>query len=132
MADHIAVGEVAHIQAAAALVHAGHELVLDLHSAHLRDEVVGRVLLRGGYEHALLALVLLLHAAIQEEGDVRVFLRLGHAELLYAEAGDVLAYRAVQVLGRESDGQGERRVVLRGADVGELQLLAACRPGGSR
>src|SRR3546814_11952065 len=57
-------------------------------------------------------------AAAEEEGDVRVLLGLGDAQLLQAGLCRQFAERVAQVVGREGDGRGQLRVVLGQADIG--------------
>ena len=133
VADHVTVGEVADDDGILVGGNGLDELVGDLGGAHLRDQVVGRELLRGRHQAAVFALELLFHAAVEEEGDVGVLLGLGHAELLEAVLADDVAKGVHQFLGRVSDGQRQGLVVLRGADVAEridgLLALEAVKVG---
>ena len=57
------------------------ELVANLRRTHLRLQIIGGNLLRGGNQHPILAGVRLFHAAVEEEGDVSVLLCLRDAAL---------------------------------------------------
>ncbi len=74
---------------------------------------------------AVFAGVGLLEAAIKEVGDVRVFLRLGQAELLLARGTDDGAEDVVERLRSEDVGRGIFGVVLREGDVVDGGLHAA-------
>src|SRR6185369_644482 len=80
VADHIAVRVIADDRVVLATPDRLDELVGHLARAHLRFEIVGRDL-RRRHEYAVLAGIRLLDAAVEEVGDVRIFLRLGNAQL---------------------------------------------------
>ena len=81
MAHHVGVGEVDDDQVEAVGLDRRHQLVGHFVSRHLGLEIVSRDLGRG-HQDALLAREQALLAAVEEEGDVRVFLGLGDAQLL--------------------------------------------------
>ena len=98
VAHHVAVGVVEDEGVVLAGLHGLHHLVGDLIGAHLGLQIVGGH--SGGLDqNAVLAGVLLLHAAVEEEGDMGVLLRLGDAQLGQALVGDVLAKGVHQALG---------------------------------
>ena len=74
---------------------------------------------------------MLFDAAVEEEGDVRVFLGLGDVALPHGQPGQVLGEHVAHVLGGEGDGEGIVGFVLgHGADgdvarVGEGRFRAA-------
>ena len=90
MADHVGIGEVEHDQIVFAGVDGADRLVGEFRRRHFRLQIVGRDLGRRHHD-AILALVGLLAAAVEEIGDVRVFLGLRHAQLLAAGLGHDLA-----------------------------------------
>ena len=102
------------------------ELVGDLRAAHLRLQVVGGDL-RAGHQDAVLARVRVLAAAAEEEGDVRVLLGLGDAQLREAVVGEHFAERVAQVVGRERDRRRQLRVVLGQADEARQRRAARGR-----
>ena len=100
-----------------------HQTVAHLGSAHLGLQVVGRHL-RGFHQDAVLALVRLLYAAVEEEGHMGVLLRLSQAKLGQAMGSQVLSKSIVKlylVEGYQLVRDG--RIVLRKAYVGQIQLL---------
>ena len=116
VSDHIAVCEVAHDHLVLIALYCLDALFRNGGSTHLGDEVVCRELLRRRDKASLLTLAGLFDAAVEEERDVRVLLGLGNAELLEALCRDNLADRALELLGRIGYRQGQRLVILRGAD----------------
>ena len=122
VADHVTVGKVTDDHVIHTGTDAHHELVLDLDGAHLGDEVVGRKFARRRDEHAILAGILRLRAAVEEERDMCVLFRFRDAQLAQTVCADDLAERVVQLLGRECDRKiGELLVVARRADI--VQVL---------
>ena len=117
--DHVAVGKVADDQGVLVGGDGLHHLVADLLGAHLGHQVIGGELLRGGDQAAVLALGLLFHAAVEEEGHMGVLLGLSHAELLEALGADQIADGVLDDLGGIGDGESQRLVILGGADIGE-------------
>ncbi len=107
MAHHIAVGIIDDDEIELAALDRGDELVGHLRRRHFRLEIVGRDLGRG-HENALFAREGLLLAAVEEIGDMGVFLGLGDAKLMEAGLGRHLAERAGELLGREQ-GRDELR-----------------------
>ena len=87
MTNHVAVREVHDVEISAILVDGGDELLGNLGSAHLGLQIVGSNL-GGSDEHALLALLGLLDATVEEERHVGVLLGLGSVQLLQAIGGD--------------------------------------------
>ena len=90
VSHHVRVGEVGHDQVVFTALDGGDEPVRDLGLGHLGLQVVGRHLGRLRHE-AVLALLGLFLAAVEEEGHVRVFLGLGQAELPQLVLGHPLA-----------------------------------------
>ena len=124
MDDHVAVGEVQDDDVVGAGVDALDAFVADLERAHLGLEVIGRDLRRGD-EHAVLTGVLFLDAAVEEERDMRVLLRLGDAQLRHAELAQILAEPILHGDARPRDGHVRHGcVILRAADVGSRKELA--------
>ena len=92
--------------------------------AHLRLEIVG-CNLRGRDQRTILARVLLLNTAVEEERNVGVLLGLGNAELGHAQIGDIFAERVLQALRLEGNFYARNgSVILRHADVVDLRLYA--------
>ena len=113
VADHVGIGEVDHDQVEFARADRLDELVGHFRSAHLGLEVVG-LDLGGGDQDALLAVEHALLAAVEEEGDVRVLLGLGDAQLLEAGARHRLAQPHLDDFRREQRAQQRiegRRIV---------------------
>ena len=90
VSDHVGVGVVQHDQVIAAGANCFHRPIRQLRRRHLGFEVIGCDLRRRNHD-AVLAAVRLLLAAIEKIGDVRIFLRLGHAQLRAAGVADDLA-----------------------------------------
>ena len=102
MTYHIAVCEVEHYHIVLAALNRGNELVGNLISAHLGLQIVCSY--RGRFnENSVLAVVLLLNAAVEEEGYVSVLLGLGNSELLHTERADVFAHCVNQGLRLKRD-----------------------------
>ena len=96
MTDHIGVGEVEDDEVIEAFLDPIDHLVGERDGAHLGLEVVGGDLGRRSHD-TLLAGVGCLLAAVEEVGDVGVFLRLGHPGLLEAPGGDDLTEQVVHL-----------------------------------
>ena len=94
-----------------ALGHPLHHGVADAGRAHLGREVVRRHVLGRGHQDATLPLERLLPPAVEEEGDVRVLLGLGHVELTAPGARGALGEPLAHVLGLEEDLRGELGLV---------------------
>ena len=88
VAHHVRVGEVDDPEAVVALPPVRGERVGRRPGAHLGLVVVGGDVAWRVDEVALLARVLVLLAAVEEVGDVRVLLRFGHVQLRGALAGE--------------------------------------------
>ena len=84
MAHHVAVGEVQDHHVVGPGVDALDALVAHLIGAHLRLEVIGGHL-GGRHQHPILAGILLLDTAVEEEGDVGILLRLSDPQLGQAQ-----------------------------------------------
>ena len=126
VAHHVAVGEVQNDDVIGAALDALDALGGDQRLGHLRLEVIGGHL-GGGDQAAILAGEHLLHAAVEEEGDMGVLLRLRDAQLGHAQLGDILAEDVVQgLLGVGDDHVGHGRIVGGGAHIvqGEEALFA--------
>ena len=78
--DHVAVGEVQDDQIINVLVDLLQQRIRDQIRAHLRLQVIGRHL-RGGDQDAVFSRIGRFHTTVEEEGDVRIFLRFGDAQL---------------------------------------------------
>ena len=111
-----------------AAIHALDRLNGSRHYTRVADHVtVGKVtddhVIRTGTDaRHILAGILRLRAAVEEERDVRVLFRLRDAQLAQTVCADDLAERVVQLLGRERDRKiGELLVVARRADI--VQVL---------
>ena len=84
MAHHVSVGEVDQAEPVGARRDAVAEQVADAVGAHGRLQVVGGHVARRVDKRPALALAAVLTAAVEEVGDVRVLLRLGHVQLRHA------------------------------------------------
>ena len=100
VAHHVAVGKIDDDPVVLASADGFHELVLHLVCAHFRLEVIGGHL-RTRYEDAVFALEGSLASAVEEEGDVGIFLRLCGVELAQALRCEVFAEGVRHVLLRE-------------------------------
>ena len=101
MADHVGVGEVDDPEAVAVRrASAPAKRRRRRAGAHLRLVVVGRDVARRVDQAALLPLPLLLAAAVEEVGDVRVLLGLGDVQLAARRLGDHLGERRLRPLPR--------------------------------
>ena len=130
VADHIAVCKVQDDHIVLAALNALDALGSDFGGAHLGLQVVGGNL-GAGDDAAILALVGSLHAAVEEEGDVRVLLGLGNAQLGLAVGRQVLAQNVLQLhrgIGHLAVGHGG--IVLSHADVVHLLAAAAALEAG--
>ena len=122
--NHVAVREVHDVEISAILVDCGDELLGNLGSAHLGLQIVGGNL-GGSDEHALLALLGLLDAAVEEERHVSVLLGLGGVQLLQAIGGDNVGQDVLGERLGEGDLDVKRRIVLgHRHKVRKLDLLA--------
>ena len=123
MAHHVAVGEIQDDDIIVPGFDALHAFLTDLRGAHLRLEVIGGHLGRGD-QHPVPTGEDGLTSAVEEEGDVGVFLRLGDAELGHAHFAEVLAQAVVyQYPGERHLHIGHGGVVLRVADIGQGEEL---------
>ena len=121
---HIAVCEVEDNNVVLAGQDALYALLGNGRLAHLRLEIIG-CNLRGRNEGAILARVLLLNAAVEEERNVCVLLGLGNAELGHTQIGDIFTERVLQALRLEGDLHARNSsIILRHADVVDLRLYA--------
>ena len=117
--DHIAVGEVEDDHVILAALDRVDALFGDLVGAHMGLHVVGGDG-RGLDEDAILALILLFNAAVEEESDMCVLLGLGDAQLGQAVVREILAEGVDELLRLEGDVDvGHGRVILRHADIGD-------------
>ena len=121
VADHVAVGEVQNDHVILLGMDCFHQLVRYFIGAHFRLHVVSGNL-RALHQDAVLTVILLFHAAVEEERHMGVFLRLGNAELFEALLGDVLAEGVHQRLRLEGHLHVRHRgVILRHADVSKRE-----------
>src|SRR5699024_417940 len=130
VAHHVAVGVVEDEGVVLAGLHGLHHLVGDLIGAHLGLQIVGGH--SGGlHQNTVLPGVLLLHAAVEEEGDMGVLLRLGDAQLGHTLLGDILAKGVLQRLGLVGHLHvGHGGVVLGHAHIAEgEETLLPLKPG---
>ncbi len=118
MTDHVRIGEVQDDDVVLVLIKPLHELIGHEVGAHLRLLVVGCYLFRGRDQGAILTGERLFPAAVEEEGDVGVFLGLGDAQLGQPCIADHLREDVDQFLGPEGDGKIEGLVVAGHADIG--------------
>ena len=98
--DHVGIGVVQHDQVVSAGVDGRDRLVGQFGRRHLGLQVVGRDLRRRHHD-AILAGIGFLLAAVEEIGDVRIFLGLGHAQLRAPGGADHRAEHVRQIVGRE-------------------------------
>ena len=95
-----------------------HQLVRNLIRAHLRLKIIRRHL-RGVDQNSVLALIRLLNAAVEEEGNMRVLLCLGNSGLCHMVSGQILAERIVKMNLLKSDQLIRNgRIIIREADIG--------------
>ena len=122
MADHVAVGVVADDRIVAARFDRGDQLVGDFERAHLGLEIVGRDFRRRHHD-AVLARIRGLDAAIEEVGDVSVFLGLRDAQLTQAALGDDRAEAVGDRLRCKGNRQGSEllAVARQGDECAELR-----------
>ena len=100
VADHVGIGEVQNDHVVFAGADRLDRLGGEFGRRHLGLQVVGRDLGRRHHD-AVLALVGLLAAAVEEVGDVRIFFRFGHAQLRAAGVGHHLAEDVREALRRK-------------------------------
>ena len=102
MADHIGIGEVCDNHVVFSGFDRLDESVADLRRAHLRLQVISRNL--GTLDQdPVLTRVRLLHAAVEEEGDMGIFLRLGDSGLGHIVGGKEFSEGIGDLDLRESD-----------------------------
>ena len=111
MPHHVAVGEVHDVRVEVSPINLFEVARRDFGQAHLRLQIVGGHL-GAGHEDALLARVGRLAPTVEEEGHVRVLLRLGQAQVAEAGGGHHVGEEAVEADGRKGLGQVQRGVVL--------------------
>ena len=97
-------------------VEPAQDFVRHLHRAHLRLQIVGRDLGRRN-DLAILARHRFLDPAVKEISDVRIFLRLGDAQLLLARRAHHIAENVLERLRPENDRAIVGRVILGQGDV---------------
>ena len=98
-------------------------------SAHLRLQVVGSNLLWGFHEDTILTLIRLLNAAVEEEGNMSIFLGFSDSCLFQAMSsqefaegiGDCSLYGNATIFVRNS------LVIIGEADIGSLNSLLSCK-----
>ena len=105
VANHVGVG-VVHDDEVVTFQTADH-FKREIRGAHLRLLVVGGHFLRADGEVAVFPRIRLLKAAVEEEGDVRVFLRFRRTKLRESGGCDDLAEVVPQRLGAEDDAHTE-------------------------
>ena len=124
MADHVAVCKVQDDNVVLAGQDALDALLGDSRLAHLRLKVIGRDLGRRN-QSTVLARILLLDAAVEEERNMCVLLGLSNAQLGHAQIGDILAEGVLEALRLEGDLYARNgRIILRHADIMDLGLYA--------
>ena len=124
VAHHVAVGKVQDDDIVLAALDAANGLFRDGRGAHFRFQVIGCDL-GGGDKAPVLPGEDGLLAAVEEEGHVGVFFRLGNAQLGHTQLTEVLAKDILQLLVGEGHGDiGHGGVILRGADVVDGQEAA--------
>ena len=104
--------------------HAREHLLGHFARAHLRLQIVGRDF-RRRHDLAIFAGKGLLDSAVKKVGDVRIFLRLGDAQLRLARGAHDLAQDVSERFRREDVRRRVGHVVLRERDVVHLRMRAA-------
>ena len=121
VSNHVAVCEVEYDNVILTALDSVYALFGDLIGAHMRLHIVG------GYgrrldEYAILALILLFYAAVEEEGDMSVLLGLGNTQLGFTVLRQILAHGVDQLLRLECDIYvGHGSVVLSHAHIVYLE-----------
>ena len=90
VADHVAVGIIKNNYVVFSAFNASDHFVSNSEGAHFRLHIIRRDLRRRD-QCAVLAGIRFLDAAVEKEGYVRIFLRLGDAKLRHAFVGDIFA-----------------------------------------
>ena len=123
VAHHVAVGKIQDHHVIFAALNALHTLVAHLVGAHLRLQVIGGHL-RRCHQHTILPGILLLHAAVEEEGHMGILLRLGNAQLGHAQRAEIFAQAVFHSdPGPRHQHIGHGCVILRIADIGGGEIL---------
>ena len=135
--NHVGVGVVDHNKGVDPLADRCHAPIGEGVSRHVRGLVVGGHL-GGGDQMAILTRKRLFHPAVEEIGDVGIFLGFSRAELAQAGAGDHLAQQVIKRFRWEGNGHRQGFVVLRegdhrqGVNVLALEALEVAVHQGSR
>ena len=97
-----------------------HGFVGQFGRGHFRLQIIGRDILGRWHHDAFFTQINSFFATIQEEGDMRVFFRLRHAQLLEPRARDDFAKLIHHGLRREGGGEMriQRVAIFREADSG--------------
>ena len=101
MPDHVGIGVIEDHEVVFAGSDRGNRLVGELGRRHFRLQIVGRNFGRRHHD-AILTTILLLAAAVEEISDVRIFLRLRHAQLRAPGIGRHLAEDVGEILRRKN------------------------------
>lgn len=129
VAHHVRRRKVIHDKLVLALSNALGDLLTHLGGAHLRVQVVSRHL--GGRDHvAIFARELLLNAAVEEEGNVGVLLRLSDVALLQALLAEPFRQHVTHVLRGEGNREGVVGLVL--GHGGDVDILGVFEVGCGR
>ena len=109
MTDHVGVGKVQNDQVEFGDVF--QQFVGHFGRAHLGLEIVGRDFWRRN-QQSFFPGERFFNATVEKISDVRVFLRLGDAQLRFARRADELAKNIFQLFGREDKRRGISNIVL--------------------
>ena len=124
--DHVGVGEVDDDHVKCPVIRGFHHRFRDAGGAHLRFEIVSRNLRRLDH-HPIFAGKWLFDSAIEKIRDVRVLLRLRHAQVAHLLRAHHVRQNVGHRLGRNHNRQAEVFVVLRHADIFQILRHAIAR-----
>lgn len=111
MSHHVRGSKIIHYKLISVLRNAFTEFIGDRQCAHFRLQIIRRNL--GGWNHvADLTRELLLHPAVEEEGDMGVFLCLGDVTLLDVFGAEILGQHVAHMLWAKCDWEGVVKFVL--------------------
>ncbi len=128
VADHVAVGEVDHDQAVRAGFNAFDRLSRHFGGGHFGLLVISRHILWTLHDLPLFAIERFIAIIVEKEGDVRILLRLGAAELAHATPADEVGEN-VDHLRRLGESHAHRQAgLIRGhRDVMQIELRATVK-----
>src|SRR6266496_3623684 len=116
--DHVGIGEIQDDEIV--IGHSCQHFVGDLKRAHFRFQIVGSNFWRGN-QFAVFTRKRFLNSSIKKVSYMRVFLRLGDAQLLFPRRAHDLREDFVKLLLRKNERRSKADVVLREADKMDLR-----------